>query len=63
MADISAEVEALWVALLGEPPCLSATPDVMLHVLLRCSPVAPMPADVFREALVRRVDSPNESVT
>jgi hypothetical protein len=52
MADMEAEIAALWTATFGEPPCVDAPADMMLEILMRCSPVAPMPGEAFRNALL-----------
>jgi hypothetical protein len=47
MSDVAAEIDALWFAVFGEPPCIRASPDMVLNVLMRCMPVAPTPAEAW----------------
>jgi hypothetical protein len=35
------EVNALWTAVLGEPPCVDAPPATILAILFRCAPEVP----------------------
>jgi hypothetical protein len=57
MSDVAAEVDALWRAVFGEPPCITAAPDLVLKVLLKCTPSAPMPAEAWRETLLAAGDA------
>ncbi|MBV9995250.1 MAG: hypothetical protein JO127_08550 [Caulobacteraceae bacterium] len=41
MSRSEAEIEALWVAVFGEPPPVKADPGLLIDVLLRCSPPLP----------------------
>jgi hypothetical protein len=47
MSDVDQDIEALWTAVFGEPPPVTATAEVMLDILVRHLPAAPPYRQLF----------------
>jgi hypothetical protein len=53
MSGVDQDIEALWTAVFGEPPPVTATAEVMLDILVRHLPPAPPYRQLFSTADLR----------
>ncbi|HVM99429.1 MAG TPA: hypothetical protein VMT68_04360 [Caulobacteraceae bacterium] len=47
MTDAKQELQALWIAVFGEPPVIDAGPELLAHLIVRCSAPPPVYGDTL----------------